>query len=914
MIGLARRMNGLYQLDLLSFSGDFGLSSCNAASVVSVQTWHARLGHPSSSRMPFFAKLHSKIPSSVHADCDVCRLAKHKRLPFPISVSVSVSNFDVVHMDIWGPFPIKSLYGHSYFLTIVDDKSRFVWVYPMRFKSDARTLIVDFYNLIETQFSTKIKCFRTDNAKEFDMADFYKMKGIVHQTSCVHTPQQNSIVERKHQHLLMVARALRIQASLPLFFWIDCVLHSVFLINITPTPVLGNKTPYEELFQIKPKFDNLRVFGSLVYASVLPKAATKLHPRAVNIPLASDSACPAEPDLQILEVGSANGSAESVLQTLEGNTEPVLASMSDSFVDFIQQKGDEPVLPPRTRSSRVIKLPQKYADYQVDLPKAKTTPHTVAQVLSYHKVSSKYQSFLANVDLVTEPKNYKQAILHDCWKKAMAEEILALENNQTWDLVSLPPGKKTIGCKWVFKTKLKSDGTLDRYKARLVAKGYTQQSGVDFLNTFSPVAKINTIRTIMAVAAAQNWNLQQLDINNAFFHGFLQEEVYMELPPGFSPDSSGLVCRLKKSLYGLKQASRQWNERLTDALLTQGFKQSVSDSSLFTKGEGSMFIALVVYVDDIILASPSMFQVTAIKTFLHDTFRIKDLGDLKYFLGLEVARSAAGINLCQRKYTLELLAETGFLESKPASTPIVVTRGSQRLSKTGGVLLKDITSYRRLIGKLLYLTNTRPDISFSVQQLSQFLSAPTTTHLVAANRILRYLKGTPGQGLFFPADNQLKLSAFSDSDWASCPDSRKSVTGFCVFLGTALISWKSKKQQTVSRSSSEAEYRALAAVTCELQWFQYLLNDLCISFDCANVYCDNLSAIKLAENPVHHERTKHIEIDCHLIREKIQKGVIKLLPVSTHSQLADCFTKALPSFQFHSYVSKLGMHNLYAPT
>ncbi|KAK8591446.1 hypothetical protein V6N13_031488 [Hibiscus sabdariffa] len=394
-------------------------------------------------------------------------------------------------------------------------------------------------------------------------------------------------------------------------------------------------------------------------------------------------------------------------------------------------------------------------------------------------------------------------------------------------------------------------------------------------------------------------------------HTINQEEVYMELPPGFSSTASNLICKLNKSLYGLKQASRQWNERLTTALIQQDFQRTGFDSSLFTKGIRADFIVLAIYVDDIVLASPNMDAISLVKNYLHDLFKIKDLGNLKFFLGLEVARSSKGINLSQRKYTLDLLSEYDFLESKPASTPIVPLI---KLSKTVGTPLEDITSFRRLIGKLVYLTNTRPDISFVVQHLSQFLSAPTDLHLVAAHRVLRYLKKSPGQGLFFPSDNVLKINAFSDSDWASCPDSRRSITGFCVFLGSSLISWKSKKQQTVSRSSSEAEYRALAAVTCEIQWIHYLLSDLHIDFSSANLYCDNLSAIKLAENPMHHERTKHIEIDCHLVREKIRSGSINLLPVRSQNQLADSFTKALHVSVFSSSISKLGIQDLYTPT
>ncbi|XP_019181694.1 PREDICTED: uncharacterized protein LOC109176759 [Ipomoea nil] len=421
----------------------------------------------------------------------------------------------------------------------------------------------------------------------------------------------------------------------------------------------------------------------------------------------------------------------------------------------------------------------------------------------------------------------------------MEEEIRALEQNGTWELVDLPPSKKPIGCRWVYKIKHKADGTIERYKARLVAKGYNQVLGIDYLDTFSPVAKVTTIRTLLAVAAAKGWHLHQMDVSNAFLHGDLDEEVYMQLPPGLSGKRNGE----------------------------------------FTKGEGDSFVALLVYVDDILVASTDLGIIQDIKNQLNSSFKIKDLGPLKYFLGLEVARQNKGMAICQRKYALELLKDTGFTDCKPVHSPIVP---SHKLNKLGGKPIEDNTQYRKIVGKLLYLTITRPDICFATQQLSQFLDCPTDLHMQAAHRVLRYIKGAPGQGLLFPAVSDLKMKAFSDSDWGACVDTRRSIIGLCVFIGNALVSWKSKKQVTVSKSSSEAEYRALVATTCEVQWLSYLLTELGIDHNGPTaIYCDSKSAIAIAENPVFHERTKHIELDCHLIREKLNKGVIKLFHVGS---------------------------------
>jgi hypothetical protein len=383
----------------------------------------------------------------------------------------------------------------------------------------------------------------------------------------------------------------------------------------------------------------------------------------------------------------------------------------------------------------------------------------------------------------------------------------------------------------------------------------------------------------------------------------------MDIPQGVTSSHPNQVCKLIKSLYGLRQASRKWYEKLTSLLIDQGYCQSNSDYSLFTQKNGSNFTALLVYVDDIILAGNSLTEFTRIKKVMDNEFRIKDLGQLRYFLGIEVAHSKSGISICQRKYCLDLLRDTGLIGSKPAPTPL---DASIKLHQDDSAAYGDIEGYRRLIGKLLYLTTTRPDIAFATQQLSQFLTSPTLVHYDTTCRIVRYLKGTPGRGLFFSRNSTLQVLGFADADWANCVDTRRSTSGYCFFIGSSLVSWRSKKQNTVSRSSSEAEYRSLSFAACELQWLLYLLQDLHIN--CvrpAALYCDNQSAIHIASNPVFHERTKHLEIDCHFVRDKVQQGTFKLLPISTKSQLADFFTKALSPKVFNAFISKLCMINIY---
>ena len=304
------------------------------------------------------------------------------------------------------------------------------------------------------------------------------------------------------------------------------------------------------------------------------------------------------------------------------------------------------------------------------------------------------------------------------------------------------------------------------------------------METFSPVAKLVIVKSLLAITTVQGWFLCQLDVNNAFLYGDLKEEVYMDLPPGFH-SKGGLVCKLVKSLYSLKQASRQWFAKFSTALLMLDFTQSRADYFLFTKKTSTSFIALLVYVDDILLASDNKQAVDELKVLLDQQFKLKYFCDLKFFLGLEVVRAASGISLCQRKYILDLLKEAGIMGCKLAKT---LMDPNAKLSKYEGKTLQDPSSYRRLIGRLLYLTITRPDITFAVNRLSQFMAYPREPHLHVANKVLQYLKATLGQGLFFSSKSDLHLKAFTDANWAACLDTRRSVIGFCVFLGESLVS------------------------------------------------------------------------------------------------------------------------------
>uniref|UniRef100_A0A2N9FZ66 Reverse transcriptase Ty1/copia-type domain-containing protein n=1 Tax=Fagus sylvatica TaxID=28930 RepID=A0A2N9FZ66_FAGSY len=455
-------------------------------------------------------------------------------------------------------------------------------------------------------------------------------------------------------------------------------------------------------------------------------------------------------------------------------------------------------------------------------PMQTRSKHGIFKPKIYHTISTDYTHI--------EPPTYQLASKYPQWCTAMDEEFSALQRQHTWSLVPPPIGKNIVGCKWVFKLKRNSDGSISRYKARLVAKGFHQQYGIDFEETFSPVVKPPTVRLILALAVTYNWPLRQLDVRNS---------------------SMG--------------------------------SPSMDSSRLLEPGNNSSFI-------------------TQLILDLSKVFELKDMGSLSYFLGLQIQRSTKGLTITQTKYAIDLLTKHNMAHCSPCKTPCVP---HVRLSGHCGQPIADVHAYRSLVGALHYLTFTRPGISFAVHQVCQFMNAPSDIHFTAAKHVLRYLKGTLDHGLFY-TPGPISLSAFSDADWAGDPNDRRSISGLLVYLGHNPITWSTKKQLTVSRSSTEAEYRALASASAEVCWLRTLVKDLGLYLYALLVlWCDNVSALAIASNPVFHARTKHIEVDFHFIRERVLRKDLQVKFVSTVDQLVDIFTKGLSSHRFQELQSKL---------
>jgi len=523
-----------------------------------------------------------------------------------------------------------------------------------------------------------------------------------------------------------------------------------------------------------------------------------------------------------------------------------------------------------------------------------------------YKPNPKYAMAVSQAHISPIPKSVRTAVKDPNWYAAMKLEFDALQANQTWTLVPRPPGARIITGKWVFKHKMNPDGTLERYKARWVVRGFNQRPGVDFGETFSPVIKPATIRTVLTLVATYGWPAHQLDVSNAFLHGNLQEQVYSQQPTGFvDPQHPDAVCLLSRSLYGLRQAPRAWFEHFVGHVTSLGFVQSKADSSLFVLRRNSATAYLLLYVDDMILSASSSSLLQHVIARLHDAFAVKDMGPVRHFLGISMCRNHSGFFLSQAQYAEELLDRAGMTNCNTAPTPADT---KPKPSTHDGKLIDEATTYRSIVGALQYLTITRPDIAYAVQQVCLHMHAPRDVHQTMLKRILRYIKGTVSLGIQLRTTTTPAITAYSDADWAGCPDTRRSTSGFCVFFGGSLISWSSKRQTTVSRSSAEAEYRAIANAVSECSWLRHLLGELLCKVPTATVaFCDNISSVYMSRNPVHHRRTKHIELDIHFVREKVAIGELRVTHVPSARQITDVFTKGLPSALFFDFRDSLSV-------
>ncbi|KAJ9561389.1 hypothetical protein OSB04_006549 [Centaurea solstitialis] len=511
-----------------------------------------------------------------------------------------------------------------------------------------------------------------------------------------------------------------------------------------------------------------------------------------------------------------------------------------------------------------------------------------------------FSVFLSNI----EPTRVSDALQDSDWVTAMQEELNQFEALKVWRLVKLPESKSVIDTKWLFKNKRDANNIIVHNKARLVAKGYRQQEGIDYDETFAPVARLEAIHMFLAYAAYKDFTVFQMDVKTAFLYGHLKEEVYVAQPEGFvDKEHPDYVYVLDKALYGLKQAPRAWYEELSKHLLSKGFKKGSVDSTLFLMKEGEDIVVIQIYVDDIIFGSTSRELCKKFETVMTEEFKMSMMGEINFFLGMQVRQFSDGIFINQSKYIFDLLKKYDMSGCHSIGTPMATGNSIGPDQKGKDV---DLRNYRSMVGSLMYLTASRPDIMFATCVCARYQAKPKESHLAAVKRIFRYLKGSPYYGIWYPKGLGFELHAYTDADYGGCNMDRKSTSGHLQFLGNKLVSWASKKQQCVSTSTAEYEYVAAASCCSQVLWMQSQLRDYGLEYKKIPIYCDSKSAIAISANPVQHSKTKHIDIRYHFLKDNVEKENIELYFVNTEYQLADLFTKALNEKRFKFLISRLG--------
>ena len=883
--------------------------------------------------------------------CGACQMGKQIKATFKsIQRPSSERILNLLHMDLFGPVTPASIKERKYTLVVVDDFSKFTWVKFLKKKKETKTAIPDLINLVENESNLKVTSIRSDRGTEFlneVIQNFCVSKGIRHQLSAARTPQQNGLAERRNRTLKEAARTMLAESNLNERYWAEAVNTACYTQNRVMIHKKLDKTPFELYKGKKPNVAHFKVFGCKCYVlnngkdqlrafqaksdegvflgySATSRAYRIFNKRTLKVEESIhvvfdenlDQFNPEELAERIRQLQLWDDDDLLILPISRGiNIETVIENALDEAEtrenrenDLAEQNPAEQTVPAETNPAGQIdqaENDENESDIQVEDPNDVrpytrwTDSHPQENIIGNlndgvrtRRTVEINESFLSCFVCQVEPTKAIEALKYSEWITAMQEELNQFEMNKVWELVDRPPKTKVIGTTWVFKNKKDDQGTIVRNKARLVAQGYNQREGIDFEDSYAPVARLEAIRMFLAFAAYKDFIVYQMDVESAFLNGILNEEVYVAQPPGFeSTEFPARVYKLHKAVYGLKQAPRAWYETLSEYLVESGFVKGQIDKTLFTKGVNDDLIMVQVYVDDIIFGSKSKDQCDYFAKVMTSKFEMSMMGEMNYFLGLQVKQTAEGIFLSQTKYAKELVKKFGLKDSaKPKKVPMSpTTKVDMQIEEPD----YDITKYRRIIGSLLYLTASRPDISFAVGFCARFQAAPKESHYQIALHVLKYVKGTTNLGIWYPKDDSFDLHGYTDSDFGGCRIDRKSTSGTCQFLGNKLISWMSKKQTSVGRSTAEAEYVAAGNCCAQLLWMQHQLRDYGIVNERSKIHCDNQAAIAMMHNPVFHSKAKHIEIIHHFIRDHVEKKHVEVIYEPTDTNTADIFTKPL---------------------
>lgn len=932
LVGKAELVEGVYRLYTVK------TEQLLAATVLaSSEIWHRRMGHINSVSLDKMKDgavkgiLFTDRSTTNRNTCTTCCEGKQTRLPFSHVGMRSSEPLDIIHADVCGPMESTSIGGARYFLIFVDDHSRMVFVYFLKAKSETFHFFKQFKYMAENQKERKIKILRTDNGLEFCSKEFEQYltnAGIIHQKTNVYSPQQNGLSERMNRSLVEKARCLIFDAGLHKKFWAEAINTSVYLRNRSVVTGLKNITPYEIWTGKKPNLSHVRIFGSKVMTYIPKEKRLKWDKKAKELVLVGyaenikgyrvydpeNNSIRTNRDVIIMEKyptinNTVDIPVECKSSAEEQKKEYIVSDDTDSEGEV--EDGDSTYVPDDTSC---VTSDESF----FDVPDQDITTTCLNSEEATHKRNRKApERFGYNQLCIAESIDHdvKDITLQEAlkgpeshfWKASMKEELESFKKNDAWELVDRPADATIVQCKWVFKKKYDSTGKV-RYRARLVAKGFLQKPDIDYHETFSPVLRYSTLRLLFSIAAKLSLDIRHLDVTTAFLNGYLKETVYMYKPISYEASSeNNQVLKLKRAIYGLKQSSRAWYQRINDYLISLGYEKSKYEPCLFIKSVKNVKVIVALFVDDFFIFSNSDITTKDLINKLSCKFEIKDLGQIKQCLGLRVNFNNNVITVDQEQYVENLLKRFNMLDCKTAETPMEI---NLKLEKSQNSCCDNKYPYRQLVGSLMYLAVlTRPDIAYSVNYLSQFNNSYDETHWKHLKRILKYLKGTKNYGLVFSKDESY-IKGYVDADWGSDNSDRKSFSGFSFIMSNTVVSYECRKQRNVALSSTEAEYISISEASKEAIYLKNLMFEILGISEPIVLYNDCQSAQKLVSNPIFHRRSKHIDIRYHFVREAVANNFVKIDYLESVEMPADILTKSLGSVKHKYFTKKLGILNV----
>jgi len=940
VIALGDYTGQLYTTSEGKFSQQQVKAAKDEEELLCIHQWHRRLAHRNLQDIHLMKREGLKMKScNCSNDCEQCLKGKMSRKSFPKAATPTKEPLDCVVSDVCGPMQVESLGKKKYFITFVDVHSKYTEVYFIRDRSEVPTKVIEYVERMKTQTGRKPKIFRTDRATEYmgeKLQSYLRREGIKFQCTVGYAPEQNGVAERKNRTLVEAARSMLDGSGFGKRMWEEAINTANYTFNrmVNKKSVMS---PYEAMFNEKPRLKQAHEFGCDAYVMIPSEKRRKLDNKSVRMKFVGyDNAAkgyrmmsPSGKVIVSREVhflDSKKGMRKANQEAAQQKNEVIIQEEPDDFPVIIVPQQQQHIVPgaaaindnaeddeeefesaesemsagPESSSSESEEEP---AINQPDEPQPRrSTRATRGQLPSRYCCLSNVES--------SEPSTYAEAIKSSNaneWMSAMKEELKSIEDNETYEMTDLPPGRKAIGSRWVYKTKKNEDGSIARHKARLVAQGFSQKQGIDYDEVFAPVARSVSLRLLLSSAGVNEYIVKHYDVKTAFLNGTLKEEIYMRQPPGFKVGDK--VMKLKKSLYGLKQAAHVWNDLLHKSLTSKGCTTSETDKCLYIKKSNNNVIYLLVHVDDMLVSSNSEEAIDELMNSVGKDFELKDLGEVKHYLGIDMKRDESGqFTISQPCYIDEIVEAAGQSNAKTSKYPV-----DTGYYKIEGQELPSNEEYRRLIGMLLYLSiNTRPDISAAVSILSQKVEKPRDVDMNEVKRITKYLKGTRDLQLqMSTADKKDDMFAYSDANWAENREDRKSNSGYYCSINGGAISWSCRKQTSVALSSCEAEYIALSETCKEVEWLKRVAKDMDIKVaDNSLVFTDSQSAIAMVQNQKFSNRTKHIDTRYRYVQDQVNRGEIHLEYHQTDTNIADMMTKPLGGVKIKALRELAGLREM----